>query len=74
MEQIYLHVYEKLIKNLKVKLKELVEKFDNNITPIELDLENIDKTKSAAKNILDRSNNIEILVNNAGMVENSIFK
>ena len=64
----------KIDKKFKSEIKELVEKFDNNITPIELDLENIDKTKSAAKNILDRSNNIEILVNNAGTVENSIFQ
>lgn len=64
----------KIDKKFKSEIKELVEKFDNNITPIELDLEDIDKTKSAAKNILDRSNNIEILVNNAGMVENSIFQ
>jgi 3-oxoacyl-[acyl-carrier protein] reductase len=64
----------KIDKKFISEIKDLVDKFDNNITPIELDLEDIDKTKSAAKNILDRSNNIEILVNNAGMVENSIFQ
>ena len=58
MEQIYLHV-RKIDKKFKSEIKELVEKFDNNITPIELDLEDIDKTKECAKNILDRS--IEIL-------------
>ncbi|MDC3071695.1 SDR family oxidoreductase [Candidatus Pelagibacter sp.] len=64
----------KIDKKFTSEIKDLVGKFNNNIIPIELDLEDIDKTKRAAKNILDRSNNIEILVNNAGMVENSIFQ
>ena len=61
-------------KKFTSEINELVDKFHNNITPIELDLEDIDKTKSAAKNILNTSSNIEILVNNAGIVENSIFQ
>ena len=56
------------------EILELTNRYNNNIIPIELDLEDNDKTKNAAKIILEKSNNLEILINNAGIVENSIFQ
>ena len=39
----------KIDKKFKSEIKELVEKFDNNITPIELDLETLIKQKVPRK-------------------------
>tara|TARA_B100000242_G_scaffold277104_1_gene233500 strand:- start:1596 stop:2336 length:741 start_codon:yes stop_codon:yes gene_type:complete len=54
--------------------KNLENRFKNKIIPIEVDFEDIDKVKKAAHSILDHNIPIDILINNAGIVENSLFQ
>lgn len=64
----------KIDENFLKEISIFENKYNIKITPIELDLEVIDKTKNAAKKILDQGKNIDILINNAGIIENSIFQ
>ena len=50
------------------------QRYNNKITPIEINFENLQKTKDGAKAILEKSKGIDILINNAGIIENSIFQ
>ncbi len=55
-------------------IDELVKKNGNKIYPITIDFEDTESVKSAAQKIIDTQIPIEILINNAGIVENSIFQ
>jgi len=55
-------------------LKEIENKNKNKITPIQLDLSNDDQIKESANKILKESNNIDILINNAGTIHTALFQ
>jgi len=59
--------FENLIKNLK-------EKYNNKIIPIQLDLNDEQQIKKAANEILKSGINIDILINNAAVIHTSIFQ
>ncbi len=61
-------------ENFLSNIKSLKEKYNNEITPIELDLGNEDKVKEAANKILGSDKQIDILVNNAGTIQTSLFQ
>lgn len=50
------------------------KKYNNNITPIELDLADEVKVKNASNKILSSDISIDILVNNAGIIQTSLFQ
>ena len=56
------------------KIKTIKENYNNEIIPIELDLANENKVKEAANEILSFDRSIEILVNNAGTIQTSLFQ
>ena len=64
----------KIDDNFKDLIKDISKKYNNHIIPIELNLENIDSIKISAQNILDKNIPIDILINNAGIIENSLFQ
>jgi 3-oxoacyl-[acyl-carrier protein] reductase len=55
-------------------IKTIQENYNNKIIPIELDLANENKVKEAANEILSFDKSIEILVNNAGTIQTSLFQ
>ena len=55
-------------------INQLKKKFGNEITPIDFDLGNENEIKDAANKILKTKKSIDILINNAGIVHNSIFQ
>jgi len=52
----------------------LEKKFKNKIIPIEIDFEDSDRVKKGAQTILEHNIPIDILINNAGVIENSLFQ
>lgn len=50
------------------------KQFNNNIIPIKIDLEKDEEVKNAAKKILSEKKNIDILINNAGTIQTSLFQ
>jgi len=60
------------------KFIELIEsykkKYNNQIYPIKLDLDDQEDVKEASKKILSQNLNIDILVNNAGAITTSLFQ
>ena len=59
--------------NFKSQIKKIEKKYKNKITPIQLDLSNIENVKIAAKNIISKCDNVDILVNNAGSIYTGLF-
>lgn len=58
-----------------IQFKEKLEKkFKNKIIPIEIDFEDSDNVKRGAQNILQHNIPIDILINNVGIIENSLFQ
>ena len=55
-------------------LNELKQKFNNQIIPIQFDLNDEKKIKEAADKILSSNKPIDILVNNAAIIHTSIFQ
>ena len=55
-------------------INELKQKFNNQIIPIQFDLNDEKKIKEAADNILASNKSIDILVNNAATIHTSIFQ
>jgi len=55
-------------------LNELKQKFNNQIIPIQFDLNDEKKIKEAANSILASNKSIDILVNNAATIHTSIFQ
>ncbi len=52
----------------------LEKEYKNKITPVSFNFENIEEVKKAAKEIIEKNNNIEILVNNAGIIDTFLFQ
>ncbi len=59
--------------NFKSQIKKIEKKYKNKITPIQLDLSNIENVKIAAKDIISKCGNLDILVNNAGSIYTGLF-
>jgi 3-oxoacyl-[acyl-carrier protein] reductase len=55
-------------------LNELKKKHNNQIIPIQFDLNDEDKIKEAANNILKSGKSIDVLVNNAATIHTAIFQ
>ena len=63
-----------LDENFKKITKELEKKYKNKIYPIQINLSDEESVKNAGKNILSNNVNIDILINNAGSIDTSIFQ
>ena len=63
-----------LDKDFLKKTELIKEKFGNNIFPVKMDLSNKESVVEAAKKINDHDRNINILVNNAGVIHNKLFQ
>ena len=61
-------------EEFKSFLNELKQKFNNQIIPIQFDLNDETKIKEAANSILTSNKSIDILVNNAATIHTSIFQ
>ena len=61
-------------EEFKSFLNELKQKFNNQIIPIQFDLNDEKKIKEAANSILTSNKSIDILVNNAASIYTSIFQ
>jgi len=61
-------------KNFLNKINELKKKFNNNIFPIKLNLESEDSVKEAFSEINALNLNINILINNAGVIHNALYQ
>ena len=56
------------------EIKKIKEKFNNNIIPIKLDLENEDSVKEAFNEINSLNLDIDILINNAGTIHTALYQ
>ena len=61
-------------ENFLSNIRSIKKNYNNEITPIELDLANENKVKEAANEILNFNKPIDILVNNAGTIQTSLFQ
>ena len=61
---------DKFLKNIE----QLKKRFQVEIIPIEFDFRNEEQLKNAAKKIIENSNSIDILINNAGAIQTSLFQ
>ena len=61
-------------EEFKTFLNEIKKKFNNQIIPIQFDLNDEKKIKEAANSILTSNKSIDILVNNAATIHTSIFQ
>ncbi|MDA7713971.1 SDR family oxidoreductase [Candidatus Pelagibacter sp.] len=64
----------KFDKDFNKYIKDLSKKYQNTITPVEIDFSSNESVEEGAKNILDKKISIDILINNAGIIENSLFQ
>ena len=64
----------KIDNDFNNKIKIISQNNKNIILPIELDLENLTSLKNAANSILEMEDKIDILINNAGIIENSLIQ
>ena len=64
----------KIDKNFLNKIKNLKNRFKNQIFPIELDFENEENVKKAFNEITSLNIEIDILVNNAGKIHTALFQ
>jgi 3-oxoacyl-[acyl-carrier protein] reductase len=64
------NINDNFLKQINLIKKE----YNNNITPIELDLADETKVKDASNKILSSDISIDILVNNAGIIQTSLFQ
>ncbi len=64
----------KIDDDFKKLVEELKKKYNVNITPVEIDLSNVESIDLGVKKIQNNGIPIDILVNNAGVIENSIFQ
>jgi len=66
------------VRNIDEEFKsfsnELTKKFNNQIIPIQFDLNSESKIKEAANSILTSNKNIDILVNNAATIHTALFQ
>jgi len=61
-------------KNFEKFSSELSKKNNVEIIPVELDFEFEDSLENAASSILNTKKNIDILINNAGIIDNALFQ
>ena len=54
--------------------KSLSDKFEINIFPVFFDLSNREEIKNAANQIIDNTDSIDVLVNNSGIIQTSLFQ
>ena len=64
----------KIDNEFKKFIYELSKKNENKITPIEIDFENLDTVQNVAKEILKQNSKIDILINNAGIIDTALFQ
>ena len=64
----------KIDNDFNNQIKIISQNNKNIILPIELDLENLTSLKNAANSILEMEDKIDILINNAGIIENSLIQ
>ena len=63
-----------ITKEFKIYLNDIKKKFNNQIIPVQFDLNDENQIKEAAKNILSLNLSIDILVNNAATIYTSLFQ
>ena len=61
-------------EEFKTFLNEIKKKFNNQVTPIQFDLNDESQIKEAASNILSSNSSIDILVNNAAIIHTALFQ
>ena len=64
----------KIDLNFEKLSNEISNKNNVEITPVELDLESEESLEKAATSILETKKNIDILINNAGIIDNALFQ
>lgn len=64
----------KIDTSFKNLISDISKKYNNKIIPIEVNFEDLESVKISAQSIIDKNIPIEILVNNAGIIENSLFQ
>ncbi len=63
-----------ITEEFKTSLNDIKKKFNNQIIPIQFDLNDEKQIKEAANNILSSSPSIDILVNNAATIHTALFQ
>ena len=61
-------------EEFRTYLNEIKKKFNNQIIPIQFDLNDENQIKEAANNILSSNSSIDILVNNAATIHTALFQ
>lgn len=61
-------------ENFLSLIKSLKNSYNNEITPIKIDLLNEESIKKAGKEILDQTKEIDVLINNAGAIHTALFQ
>ncbi len=63
-----------ITEEFKTFLNEIKKKFNNQVIPIQFDLNDESQIKDAASNILSSNSSIDILVNNAATIHTALFQ
>ena len=63
-----------ITEEFKTSIDEIKKKFNNQIIPIQFDLNDESQIKEAATSILSSNSSIDILVNNAATIHTSLFQ
>ena len=63
-----------ITEEFKTFLNEIKKKYNNQVIPIQFDLNDESQIKEAASNILSSNKSIDMLVNNAAMIHTAIFQ
>jgi 3-oxoacyl-[acyl-carrier protein] reductase len=61
-------------ENFISKINTIKKKYNNSVTPVEIDFSNEIKVKEGANKILNFDKPIDILINNAGTIQTSLFQ
>ncbi len=64
----------KIDTSFKSLISDISKEYNNKIIPIEVNFEDFESVKVSAQSIIDKNIPIEILINNAGIIENSLFQ
>ena len=63
-----------ITEEFKTFLNEIKKKYNNQVIPIQFDLNDESQIKEAASNILSSNSSIDILVNNAAIIHTALFQ
>ncbi len=63
-----------ITEEFKTSLNDIKKKFNNEIIPIQFDLNDENQIKEAANNVLSSNPSIDILVNNAATIHTALFQ